>query len=262
LSRLRQAGIVPIMFYLQFENTPSHLVFQSELESDHEILLCRSTSTDPATGKETQRLLLDMRVQLTGRQGSGNPASLGFETGDFPRVPAGRMRGLQVLTRPVAPPGERQVTELPPNANLLQVHPFTEPYPVPEHLQTIPPGYTQMPATEWERSTSVWGLPNTDVNQHVNVHEYIYGGENQVSRLLHAAGLPIDRHLITKAALLFRKPFFPGQVYRMQGPLWTQGARTLVVTTFHLVSRDGSVEPRPSVAVRMEGIVGGEGSGA
>jgi hypothetical protein len=79
--------------------------------------------------------------------------------------------------------------------------------------------------------------------------------ENHFSRLLFAARLPLAQHRIAISHLLFRKPFFPGDLYALRGRLWTQGQRTLLVGSFHQAGAEGQVDARPSVAVRMEGVI-------
>jgi hypothetical protein len=253
---LRQRGIAPIMFYLIFENSPTPLLFLGEIETRHTIRLKRSTTPDPkAPGGSTQRLLLEMDAEVWSQPGSGDPKALGTEPRDRPLQHVGRFRGLHVVTRPVAAPGERQVTEVPPEMARLKETPFTDPYPTPELISQVPAGFTAVNGGPWEQYSSVWGLPNTDVNQHVNVHEYIYGMENHFSRLLFMARLPLAQHRIAKSHLLFRKPFFPGDLYALRGKLWTQGRQTLLVGSFHQAGPEGQVDARPSVAVRMEGVI-------
>ncbi len=258
ISAMRDRGIVPIMFHLAFENTDIPIVFLSVARMTHQVRLCRSITPRPE-GPPVERLLLDMRIQIHARRGSGDPASLGAEERETPEVEVAQMRGLQVLTRPVAPPGERQVTEVPEELAPLREHPFEEPFPVPEHLAGIPPGFVAAPPGPFPLYDTVWGLPNTDVNQHVNVHEYIFGMENHFARRLHGAGLPLAKHRIAKAQLLFRKPFFPGDTVRIQGPLLVQGSHTLLIGGFHRLGGgsqgDGAPEAVPAVAVRMEGVL-------
>ena len=81
------------------------------------------------------------------------------------------------------------------------------------------------------------------------------GMENHFTRRLHGAGLPVSGHRIARAQLLFRKPFFPGETVRVQGPLLVKGSQTLLIGGYHRLQPDGAPEPRPSVAVRMEGVL-------
>jgi hypothetical protein len=255
IGALRQRGIAPIMFYLVFENSATPLVFHSEIETRHTIRLKRAEVPHPKTPGTAGRLMLDMDAEIWGQPGLGDPRTLGTEPRDRPLERVGHFRGLHVVTRPVAPPGERQVTEVPPEMQVLRETPYTDPFPTPERIAQVPTGFAPFNGGPWEQHSSVWGLPNTDINQHVNVKEYIFGMENQFTRLLFAARLPVTEHRIAKAHFLFRKPFFPGQMYAIRAKLWTQGANTLLVGAFHPAGAEGDVDAHPSVAVRMEGVI-------
>ncbi len=254
LAQLRGKGIVPIMFNLGFRTTPHPLVLMSQLDARFRVGLRRSISApEQPGGVPMQRLLLLMECDLSGPRSSGDPTRLGADTHDAPHAPAGTMRALQVWTRLLAPPGQRQVVEVPPELATLRELPLEEPFPAPEPLLAIPEGYQRIASGQWEQHESVFGLPNTDINQHVNVQEYLMGMENHFVRLLHGADLPQLQHRITAVTTLFRRPFFPGDRYRIQGPLWRQGQRTLLAGSFHKVSREGQTDPRPSAVVRLEG---------
>jgi hypothetical protein len=254
LEAMRRRGIIPIMFHLTFESSDIPLVFLSVARMTHQVRLCRSV-TEPPGAAPIERLLLDMRIQIHAPRGSGDPKKLGASEAALPEVRVGAMRALQVLTRPVAPPGERQVVQVPDELSGLNVHPLDEPFPVPEHLAGQPAGFAPAPEGPFPSFDTVWSLPNTDVNQHVNVQEYVMGMENHFARRLHGAGLPVARHRIARAQLVFRKPFFPGETVRVQGPLLVKGAQTLLIGGYHRLQPDGSPEGRPSVAVRMEGVL-------
>jgi hypothetical protein len=258
LSSLRQRGIWPIMFNLTFENSDVPLILNKPARVDHRVRLRKSVTPQPQ-GAPLERLLLEMEAQIFAARGSGDPARHGAEDVGHPEVPVGRLSGYQVFTRPVAPPGQRQVTDAPEELAELKVHPFDKPFPVPEHLAQVPPGFAPAPEGPFPHLDTVWGLPNTDVNQHVNVQEYVMGMENHVARRLHGAGLPQARHRIARTETVFRKPFFAGEGVRIQGPLLVSGARTLVIGGYHRLDAKGVPEARPSAAVRMEGILDGHG---
>jgi hypothetical protein len=253
LTQMRRRGIVPIMFNLTFENFDVPLVLNSSTRIEHQVRLRRSVTPQPE-GAPLVRLLLEMNAQIYAPVGSAS-ALLGGEADGRPEAQVGQLSGYQVFTRPVAPPGERQVTEAPEELADLQVHPFDDPYPSPENLSQIPAGFTAAPAGPFPHLDTVWGLANTDVNQHVNVQEYVFGMENHFARRLHGAGLSQVKHRIARTQLLFRKPFFAGDLVRIQGPLLIHGSRTLLVGGYHRMGADGSVEARPSAAVRMEGLL-------
>jgi hypothetical protein len=244
------------MFHLIFENSDVPLILNHPARLDHEVRLRRSLTPQPE-GAPLERLLLEMEAQIFAPQGSASPAALGGEVQDGPEVPVGRLFGYQVFTRPVAAAADRQVTGTPEELGELIVHPFDKPFPAPEHLAHVPPGYAPAPEGIFPHLDTVWGLANTDVNQHVNVQEYVFGMENHFARRLHGAGLPQPKHRIARAELLFRKPFFAGDLVRIQGPLYVNGSRTLLIGGYHRLDAAGVPDARPSAAVRMEGVLDG-----
>jgi len=255
LSRMLRRGIVPIMFNLTFENSDVPLNLNEPVRVDHRIKLRKSVTPLPE-GAPLERLLLDMEAQIFATGGVDDP-SAGSEGGGRPGAPVGRLSGYQIFSRIGAPPGQRHVTGAPDELAELKVHPFDGPFPVPEHLVQIPPGFAPAPEGPFPHLDTVWGLPNTDVNQHVNVQEYILGMENHVVRRLHGAGLPQLGHRIARTEAIFRKPFFAGERVRIQGPLLVNGSHTLLIGGYHRLDANGVPEGRASAAVRMEGILDG-----
>jgi hypothetical protein len=255
LLGLRKQGTSPIMFFLQFETLAQPLPFLGRMTLDYRVHLRRSVLAGPpgsAAGR-VERLLLDMEIDVRGPQGSGDPAQLGAGALSERLVPAGRMRGVHVITRPVAAPGERQVRDVPAELRGLQEQPWEGPYPSTELLEALPAGFRERAAGPWQELRSVWALHNTDVNQHVNVHEYIMSMENHFARMLFGASLPLARHRIARMEILFRKPFFMGDAHGLRGRLFTSGRRTLLLGGLHRVEPEGGLEPRPAVFARMEG---------
>ncbi len=261
LNDLREDGIVPIMHYLEMESFPQAVAFNSHAECAFGVWLRRSVIPGPpgASKGAVERLNLDMQVDVSAPQGHGDPALLGAGSMGGPIVPAGRLRAVQVLTRPVAPAGERQVTTVPPQLSGLQEHPWDGPYPSVDNLRTVPEGYRELEAGPWQEQRSVWALHNTDINQHVNVHEYIFGMENHYARMLFGADLPVQRHRIDRAAILFRRPFFAGEPHGIRAHLHVEDHRTLLCGAFHRVEPEGGLHAKPSVFIRMSGELRPEG---
>lgn len=259
MLRLGGEGVVPLMFYVDLEVSPVALAFGREVTSSHRIGIHRHREQRP--GGVTERLLLDSRAVFTAPAGSGNRGSFGWEANKGDAVEAGRAEVLQVFTRPMAPPGGRGVAEMPETFRELRIQPWRDPYPTLESFQAPPEGFEQAPPTPPGESTgkntgeqtSVYGLPNTDINQHVNVMEYIGGMEDLFTRLVYAHGLPVKTHFIRRAELLFRKPFFPGDPFGPRGRLWVKGRRTLMVGSIHGLDAEGNFSERPHVAARYEG---------
>ena len=263
LDELRADGTVPIMYYLTFEASPNHLAFKGRVDTEHAVRLCHSVQPNPkdACAPPIERMLLDMHIDIRAQSASYDPHALGGGAISEETVPAGRMRGVHVLTRPTAPAGQRGVSEVPRQLRDLKVHPWTEPYPSAEGLQEVPKGFQAVDTGPWREQRSVWGLNNTDINQHVNVHEYIINIENHFARLLHGGGLSVPEHRVERTDILFRKPAFMGDVHEMRGDLYTRGDQTLFLGGFYAVDADGRADARPSIFARMTGTTRNEVTG-
>lgn len=252
MMSLRKRGYAAIMYYLDFTSGTTPLAFGRGVTNEHTLRLYRS-SGDGANGGGIGRLFFCTRNVLKARARSHGPEALGFDDGSGELIEAGTAEILHVITRPLAPPGERQVAAVPEELRRLHEHRWQRPWPSPETLGVAPEGYARVDAGAAHERTDVWGLPNTDINQHVNVQEYVMGAENQFTRLLHVAGLPVARHHIARAQLVFRKPFFPGESYRVRAELWRRDERTRMHAGFY-PDADGGGE-RPSAFVVFEGVI-------
>ena len=122
-----------------------------------------------------------------------------------------------------------------------------------EGLNVPPGGFQQTHTGQWREQRSVWGMQNTDVNQHVNVQEYLQGLEDHFTRLVFGAGRPPGDHRIVRTDILFRKPFFRGQPLCLRGDLYLDGGRSVMLGGIHPVDPEGGIIERPSVFTRMEG---------
>ena len=267
LFAMRREGVYPIMFYMTIEPSDVPLVFGSPLSVDYEVRLRRYRPNPSATAEEgapaSDRFLLDNRFNVSGKRGSGKAEEMDAGRADAPLEPVGRARIVQVLTRPLAPPGQRQVTELPKGFRVLREHPWDEPYPTWQRLGGVPEGFAET-SLEPQPHESVWGVANSDINQHITLTEYIGKMEDHLSRMLHAGGLPLRRHRVRRVETLFMKPFFAGEPYRVTGRLWCAGQETLMLGGIqHQSAQDGTWPPldsRPAVFIRLEGFVDrGEG---
>ncbi|MBI3993416.1 MAG: hypothetical protein HY342_09085 [Candidatus Lambdaproteobacteria bacterium] len=251
--RLRGHGTALILYYFEAEPDVHPLAVSRPLEEAHTATLYRVPAQDrtpEAAGAD--RLVVDERFDLHGfaRQSGINALGIGEGGG---RVHAGRARMLQIITRPLAPPGERQVTEVPAELRRLREHAWSGPYPTLTALMAEPEGFSVVDAAPPPGGFAVWGVGNTDINQHVTVTEYLMDMENHFYLLLNLAGLPLREHRITRTRCLFRKPYFPGMRYRVQGRLYRRGDRSRWQGGLYEVDAEGGSAPRPSVFGCYEG---------
>jgi len=256
MSGMRRQGITNILFYVDFESADEAIAFGRSLHTDYQLRLFRSCTDEGnrpvETGSGTERLLFESHSRIHGRPASTESDAPAEGDDDVPLVEAGRARVLHVLTRPTAPPDERRVERVPEALTGLREHRWNEPLPSLAMLE--------QPGEDWELASSaehrdIWGMPNTDINQHVNVLEYVMTFENQVTRQLRDAGLTIVGHRLERSRLLFRKPCFPGEAFVVRSDLYRRGRQTLLIAGLHTVDADGSPAGRASVAAIMNGML-------
>jgi hypothetical protein len=143
-------------------------------------------------------------------------------------VVAGRIFAEHTLTRPFAPAGARSVTRL---KDIEGLSPFPKDRYLgenPRALLALPRGSQPLEAFSMDPQPVVFGLDDTDDNQHVNALVYL--------RLFRVAALQrLAKHQraevrqLHTAELGFRKPCFAGdQLY-------------LRIRTFHVGSRTGAL---------------------
>jgi hypothetical protein len=253
LGDMRRNGVYPIMYYMQFRPEPVPLAFGRPLRTDFEARLRRyRPSPEHASpgAPSSDRLLLDVTFDLMGLRGSGKPEEMGGAHGE-PDAKAGWGRIVQVITRPFAPPGERQVTEMPAEYRRFREHAWESDYPAWELLARVPHYFSQ-PPDEIPSVESMWGLANTDINQHVNITEYISALENHQTRLLAAAGYDPLRQRIAVMEILFRAPFFAGETYRIWGQQRRRGDAMLFQGGIYKGDSTPALDAKPGVFARIE----------
>ena len=257
LFEMRRRGLTPIVYLMDFRSDLVPLAFASDVDTAHEIRLYRyrPTAEAAAGGKARERLLEDIRIDYRGPRSQGSREQLGYDKRKGAPVTLGSGRVLHVFTRPLGAAGERDVVEVPPEMSFMREHAWEGPYPSIDWLHDLPAGAKALQAGRWAEYLSVWGLPNTDINQHVNVVEYLMTAENHCTRMLFGAGVDLKAHRMTRLAMIFRKPFFPGDAYAVRGQLYRHGDTTLMNATVHRVTPEGEPDARPSVGMRCEGLV-------
>jgi hypothetical protein len=163
---------------------------------------------------------------------------------------------LFTMLRPTAPLIQRLITEVPPEVAHLAVHPLARPCPSTESLSELPDGFAELARHGHDQVPRIWGLHNTDVNQSVFTGDYIQTLEEVFTELVHRGGQDVAGHQITRAALVFKKPFAPGARTSIDAVGHRHEDRTLMIAGLHGFSDDGTVEARPSLSARFEGYLG------
>lgn len=250
-------GITPMQYFQDFQNFPRPFGYGDRFSSHYEIRLCRSVAHE-RRGVEPQlqrvdRLILETRATITGNPSIAAPPSLGFEPPFGAPAAAGTGRVLHVLTRPLDPPGQRWVSEVPDEIAFLVVQPFDEPYPTIPLLRALDDGFAMLTEVSLD---GLWSVANSDVFQHVHAREYTTAVENGIGLALAQAGLPLETHVPSRARVIFRRPSFIGQRYRLHIRLFVSGANTVALAAFHGSDGDINDDSRASVFMRFEGRLG------
>ncbi len=249
-------GVAPGQYFQDFQNFPRPHGYGSVFERAHRIGLNRCiTHKADGDGREPQRLerlILETRAEFHAQEALGGASSVGFEPPLGDTVLTGRGRVLHILTRPAAPPGQRQVRDVPEELRFLNVHDFEEPFPTVELLQHVDDEFEEMDLGGADGPVGIWGLPNSDVFQHVNALEYIFGMENRMTALLAAAGLPLERFVAKRSQVIFRKPSFVGERFTVRCRLFRRADDFIALGSFHKIDPGGARDERPSVALRLE----------
>lgn len=249
-------GITPMQYFQDFRNHPAPYGYGDRFEGRYEVRLCRSVSGErrkpDGAEKQVERLILETRTTLTGRLATGAPASLGFEPPLGEQAVAGTGRVLHVLTRPQNPAGQRWVKEIPDEIRFLELHAFEDPFPTIARLSQIDEGFAELRDGDL-RMSGVWGLANSDVFQHVHAREYTMAMENGIALAVAASKMPLERHVTTRARVIFRRPSFVGQHYRLRLRVFRRDAETIALGAVHRPDESDDDHTRASVFLRFEG---------
>jgi len=255
LFGLGRRGIAAITHYVELAATGVPIALGRPLELRYGIRLFRATLPPGPSGAPRERLLLDQRIALHSFHRAGGATDLGYDDGSGAPVQAGEFRLLQVFTRPFAPAGQRQVTEVPREFHGLAEHPFPEPPPSLERLWAAGEGLPEITPPGVLPMERVWGRGHTDINHHVTVAEYLRLLETAHVALAHGAGLPVAAHRTARVRCLFRRPFYAGECCAVQGRLLRHGTTTVLPGGIHRRGPDGALEREPSIAALLEGAL-------
>jgi hypothetical protein len=254
VASLRRKAIASVITSVDIERTLTPLPVGGVVDIRTSIRLCDLSAGTDAEGR--RRLGYEVRFELRAVPGTGDP--LRYREAAAGAEPAVCASGtvLFAMLRPSAPLIQRLVTETPPELAHLVVHPLSRPHPTTESLAEIPAGFTELARRALSDAPRVWGIHNTDVNQSVFTGDYIETLEDAFTELVHRGGQDIAGHQITRAALVFKKPFAPGSLAAIDAAVHRGDDRTLLVAGLHGVGAGAAVEPRPSISARLEGRLG------
>lgn len=260
LSEMRRSGITQVMYYLDFEQREVPLAIGTPLYMQHKMSmhLSRADREGWPSDLGRERLLWHLVSRVDGyRHDAEGLGSLGAGEGRSKLVrDVGVGRSIHILTRPTADQANRAVTAVPNELQSLKVHAWPERLPGLTSLSEHPQGYLAAEPIFEQEYSDIWGVSNTDANQHVNVVEYIIGIENQTSRHLAALGLDVARHRLRRLRILFRRPCFAGEWYRLTTRLFFFDDNTYFIAEYRPLVSGGRVSVMPAVIAVAEGRTG------
>lgn len=248
ISRMRERGISRVMYYMDFELDDFPLALDHPLIVRHELSMHRAVAgigRRPPPADSAHLFWRSVNRVLGTPAGQGGSAA-----GGNVQVAVGR--AMHVLTRPTAPRGERTVAQVPGELSSLALTDWPEPLPDVGTIADSPGGNDVAERAERFDFEDVWGLPNTDIKQHVNLFEYLVGAENQVTRHLAHAGADVSRYRLRRLQLLFRRPCFAAQRYRLTTRLRRVDDGYHVAGGYYLLDDNAVASNLPAVALAAE----------
>jgi hypothetical protein len=243
-AALAKLGIAPVLSRLVVEASGGPFAALETIEATSLYDLAHAAEPSGAV----ERLLLNVWADATlpiGRNFGRRPAQSGE------RVCAGRLFGEHVLTRLVAPPEARRVTELPglsffPGTRVLTA--------ATSNVLRLPAGARPLEETPRVDPAPVLpGLSHTDSNQHVNTLTYPRLFEEAALRRFGELGNREPPLLARAFEATFRKPCFAGQRYAIVLQAFVVEGELGAVGAF--VSEEDAARPlaeaRPHCSMRM-----------
>ena len=217
-ATLQASGVRAVFTRLAIEGTDARIDLGTPLTADGTYELAHERAADGGVA----RLYLNMWTDVWAPR-----------RGTKERALVGRLFAEHVLTRPLAPPGERRVTTVPgldvPTAHYAQ--------PRLDDLLTLPSDAGGQGEDFAEAALSLdatpcsFGLVHTDMNQHVNSLVYPRLFEDAALRRFAALGKSTTV-LSRTLEIAFRKPFFAGQTARVALRTAVGGAGASAVGVF------------------------------
>jgi hypothetical protein len=196
---LRQRGIAPILSRFQVQPGSARVVPNQELMGHGGFQLAHARDD----AGEVNRLIVTMWLSLSTRTDSADGP---------PDV--GRMFAEHVLTRPLAPREERKVLSL-DIPDMPAVPAALYPWQPPESVLDVPAGATALDDHLCpDPAATVFGIDDTDQNQHVNSMVYPRVFIQAALRRFAALGRPAAL-LAREVEISYRKPCFAGQSMRV-----------------------------------------------
>jgi len=232
----RTGQFLPI-YHLDVEVTDAPIETRQMLDVAVRIRLGKEIGADG----RVERLLSEADTELTAPTAAGG------------RVRLGRTRKQSIFTRADPDPARRRVTTLHPSFGLGEL-PRRELRAVKPDELLAPPADGRHLGALGPGPSHAWSYQQTDPNRHVHAMEYLRVVEAFATTELARAGrLPAD-YLIARARIVFRRPCFSGEWYRVTGERWAvpgPGGEEIVAAVHPIAGPDAAPTGRPATIVRL-----------
>lgn len=145
---------------------------------------------------------------------------------DFHRL-VGRAEFWMALTRPLAPPGQHKLTDVPEAIRFLKEHEATESDLVSRDIESYrcrPPFFSPLAGGQkgsngqsfHDTIPLVFHIDRSDIYRHINTAVYMNQVQDYLALLYHKVGGDAGRLRFREITIYFRKPFAPGQAAEVE----------------------------------------------
>jgi hypothetical protein len=230
----RTGQFIPI-HYLELETTDAPVPTRDPVRVDVRIRLGAQRN---AAG-EVERLVNEAWTDISSAGPDGRPVVLG------------RTHKQAVFTSAHPDPARRRVVSLHPSFGLgdvprRDVRCFTV-----DDLLAAPPGAVREDDLGVS-AAQAWSYQQTDPNRHIHAMEYVRVAEAFATDALAARGRDPRAHIFVRARIVFRRPCFLGEWYRVRAEWLTaaEGAPVVIATIHPLATPDAPIG-RPATVVQL-----------
>jgi hypothetical protein len=230
----RTGQFIPI-HYLELEATDAPVPTRDPVRVDVRIRL----GAQRDAGGVVERLVNEAWTEISSTGADGRPIVLG------------RTHKQAVFTGSDADPARRRVTRLHPSFGLGDVPRRDVRCITVDDLLAAPPGTVREDALG-PSPAHAWSYQQTDPNRHVHAMEYVRVAEAFATDALAAHGRDPRAHVFVRARIVFRRPCFVGEWYRVRGD-WLTGAdgAPVVIATIHPAPTPDGELGRPATVVQL-----------
>lgn len=240
----RGDGVAPIPHLMHLETAGRQVALGTPLRQEYRFRLVAARQPNGAL----TRAHLVMNCALFARDASATAPAAG---------PLGSAEIWMALTRPFAPPGERQPDAVPAALRFLTEHPLTA-----GELGSRPIESFRCEAAATEQAVHdtlplAYHVDRSDLNRHVNMHVYPQQALDYLALGFHRSGGAAGRLRFRTVTVYFRRPFLPGDGAEVELDLAAAQERFRGAARFYHAPAAGSRSRKISMALLTSGVLAG-----